>query len=281
MHNPAHFEAIDYLVIGHLAKDITPEGNRLGGTAAFSALTAKALGLKVGVVTAWGEENSLSQIGSIPLAYEPASHSTTFENTLTQNGRQQIVHKVAPSIDFYQIPQAWRRAAMVHLGPIAQEVEPSLARRFPEAFLGITPQGWLREWDQEGLVSRSEWPEADYVLQNARASVISIDDVSADEQRIEEMAAFSQILVVTESKQGCRVYREGDMRSFPANQFQEVDATGAGDIFATVFFAHLQRTQNPWDAAMLANQLAGISVTRSGLDSIPTQEEIYSALVEV
>jgi sugar/nucleoside kinase (ribokinase family) len=281
MHNPAHFEAIDYLVIGHLAKDITPSGDRLGGTAAFSALTAKALGLKVGVVTAWGEDSSLTQIGSIPLAYEPANYSTTFENTVTKSGRQQIVHKVAPSIDFYQIPQTWRRAEMVHLGPIAQEVEPSLARRFPDAFLGITPQGWLREWDHEGLISRSEWPEADYVLQNARASVVSIDDVSADYQRIEEMAAFSQILVVTEGKRGCRVYKEGDMRSFPASDFEELDATGAGDIFATVFFVHLQRTNNPWDAAILANQLAGISVTRRGLDSVPTQDEIYSALVEV
>ena len=170
---------------------------------------------------------------------------------------------------------------MVHLGPIAQEVEPSLARRFPEGFLGITPQGWIREWDQDGRVTKSEWPEADYVLRNARASVLSIEDVDREEQRIEEMATYSQILVVTEGAKGCRLYIEGEIHRFPAPDVQEIEATGAGDIFATVFFVHLQRTNNPWDAAILANQLAGISVSRVGLDSIPTQDEIYSSLVEV
>jgi len=43
---------VDYLVIGHIACDLTPAGPRLGGTAAYAALTARALGLRVGVVTA-------------------------------------------------------------------------------------------------------------------------------------------------------------------------------------------------------------------------------------
>ena len=281
MHNPAHFEAIEYLVIGHIANDITPSGNRLGGTALFSALTAKAMGLKVGIVTAWGEESPLAATLSVPLAYEPAEYSTTFENISTSAGRQQIVHHLAPPIDYHQIPQTWRRAPLVHLGPIAQEVTPSMVRRFPKAFIGVTAQGWLREWGHDGHVTHSEWPEVGFVLQNADVTIISIEDVSAEENRIEEMAASSQLLVVTEGAGGCRVFWEGEMRTIPALQTQEIDATGAGDIFATVFFIHMQRTKKPWDAAVLANQLAGISVSRNGLDSIPTQDEIYSALVKV
>ena len=62
---------------------------------------------------------------------------------------------------------------------------------------------------------------------------------------------------------------------------QEVDATGAGDIFATAFFARLYATRDPWEAARFATHLAAFSVTRSGLDSIPTQEEIQECLIEV
>jgi hypothetical protein len=51
MQNKKSFEPIDYLVIGHLTQDIIPDGFRLGGTAAYSALTARALGLRVGIVT--------------------------------------------------------------------------------------------------------------------------------------------------------------------------------------------------------------------------------------
>ena len=53
-------EPVDYLMIGHLTLDAANGGPSLGGTAAYSALTAQALGLRVGIVTAWGGEISLS-----------------------------------------------------------------------------------------------------------------------------------------------------------------------------------------------------------------------------
>ena len=58
-------EPVDYLVIGHITEDLTPSGPRLGGTAAFSALTARSLGLRVGVVSALNEETSLKAMEGI------------------------------------------------------------------------------------------------------------------------------------------------------------------------------------------------------------------------
>ena len=40
-------EPVDYLIIGNLSCDITPEGPRLGGTAAYAALTGHALGFQL------------------------------------------------------------------------------------------------------------------------------------------------------------------------------------------------------------------------------------------
>ena len=82
-------ESIDYLVIGHLSLDITPEGKRLGGTAAYSALTAKALGLQVGIVTSWGYELPLDILEGIQIINYPTERSTTYENVPTSNGRIQ------------------------------------------------------------------------------------------------------------------------------------------------------------------------------------------------
>ena len=73
-------EPVDYLVIGHVAHDLTPEGPRLGGTVAYSALTARALGLRVGVVTAAGRETSLEALNGIPVISIESPQSTTFEN---------------------------------------------------------------------------------------------------------------------------------------------------------------------------------------------------------
>ena len=59
MYNLVTLEPVDYLVIGHVSQDLTPSGARLGGTASYSSLTAKALGLRVGVYTASGPETDL------------------------------------------------------------------------------------------------------------------------------------------------------------------------------------------------------------------------------
>jgi sugar/nucleoside kinase (ribokinase family) len=274
-------EPINYLVIGHLTRDLTPNGPRVGGTAAYAALTAHALGLKVGIVTSWGAEIPLGELKHIPIISYPAEHSTTFENIYTDKGRIQIVHSVAPRLDYHLIPEPWRQAPIVHLGPIAQEVEPGLVRHFPDALVGLTPQGWLRSWDEQGHVYPTEWPEAAFILEQSGAAILSINDVKCDESRIEEMAASSRILVITEGAAGARVYWNGDVRRFTPPKMTEIDSTGAGDIFAAAFFTRLYLTRDPWESARFANQIAAMSVTRPGLEGIPTPEEIQEYLVEV
>jgi sugar/nucleoside kinase (ribokinase family) len=96
------------------------------------------------------------------------------------------------------------------------------------------------------------------------------------------MALSSRILAVTEGAEGTRLYWNGDVRRFRSPAIAEVmDTTGAGDIFAAAFFVRLYTTRDPWEAARFATQLASLSVTRSGLDSIPTLEEIEESMVEV
>lgn len=274
-------EPVDYLVIGHLTVDESPQGQRLGGTVAYAGLMAQALGLRVGIVTSWGDELPLEPLNRIPVASFPTERSTTFENIYTSNGRIQYLRHVAPALDYYQIPEPWRRASIVHLGPVAQEVEPGLVRQFPSALIGVTPQGWLRSWGADGRVVASEWPEASFVLSRVGAAVISVEDVEYDEERIDEMAAVCRVLAVTEGEQGARLYWNGDVRRFRAPRVEVVDETGAGDVFAACFFARLYTTRDPWEAARFATQLSAISVTRPGLLGIPTPEEIEACTVEV
>jgi len=281
MFNLTPLEPINYLIIGHLTRDLTPTGPRLGGTAAYSGLTAQALGLRVGIVTSWGAEIPLGNLRHIPIISYPAEHSTTFENIYTEKGRIQILHSLAPRLDYHMIPEPWRQAPIVHLGPVAQEVEPGLVRHFPTSLVGLTPQGWLRAWDEAGHVHASEWPEATFTLEQSGAAVLSIEDVQNDESRIEEMAAAARILVVTEGAAGARVYWNGDVRRFRPPQVEEIDPVGAGDIFAAAFFIRLYLTRDPWESARFANQVAATSVTRNGLEGIPTPEEIQEYLIEV
>jgi hypothetical protein len=274
-------EPVDYLVIGHVAQDIVPNGFQIGGTVAYSSLTAKALGLRVGVVTACTAEMELNELEGIQVYAIESEQNTTFENINTPNGRVQTLHHQASPLNITHVPETWRRAPIVHLGPIAQEVDPNLAKAFPDSLVGLTPQGWLRGWDKNGHVYPVEWPEAAYVLEKATAAIISVEDVQGNEDRIDEMLASIRILAVTEASHGCRLYWNGDLRRFRPPSVAEVDPVGSGDIYAAAFFFRLWTTRDPWEAARFATNLASYSVTRPGLKGIPTEDEIQSCLVEV
>ena len=40
-------------------------------------------------------------------------------------------------------------AAVVHLGPVAQEIDQKDTGSLTPEFLGVTPQGWMRDWPRQ------------------------------------------------------------------------------------------------------------------------------------
>ena len=277
---PSH-QPVDYLIVGHVAVDITPTGVQLGGTVSYSALTARALGLRVGIVTSSAADAPLQALDGIQIVNIPAEQSTTFENIKTESGRRQILHHQAVPILLEHIPQVWRTASIIHLAPIAGELDPSLAEQLSGKFLGITPQGWMRTWDENGQVAACVWENSEQALGQAEAVVMSVEDVNRDLEQVEAMAHQTRILCLTEGEAGAVLYWNGDRRRFRPVKVQEVDATGAGDIFAAAFFMRYYNTRDPWEATRFATNLAARSVTRVGLNGIPTAQEIEECLMEV
>ena len=276
-------EPVDYLVIGHVTEDLTPNGSRLGGTAAFSALTARALGLRVGVVTSARATTSLAALDGIRVVVVPSANSTTFENIYTAHGRVQTLRHQAASIPLESVPEAWRSAPIIHLGPVVHEIDPRFdyGSQLSASLLGVTPQGWMRTWDERGHVAPQQWESAEELGAQAGAVVISREDVGGDEEVIEGLAHQTRILAVTEGAAGSVLYWNGDRRRFRAPEITELDGTGAGDIYATALFMRLYTTRDPWEAARFATQLASYSVTREGLAAIPTKKEVEDSAVQV
>lgn len=274
-------QPVDYLLIGHVAVDLTPNGKQLGGSVSYAALTAKAMGLRVGIVTSAGEDANLEILHGIQIVNIPTAQSTIFENVKTENGRKQTLRHQAEKIKASHIPEEWKRAPIVHLAPIAQEVDFDLIKYFDKSFVGVTPQGWMRAWDENGRVYAKDWENSEQVLGQVGGAVLSLEDVNRDVEKIEWMASHANLLCLTEGEQGCVLYWNGDRRRFRPPKVEEVDATGAGDIFAAAFFARLYQTKDAWEAARFATNVAAYSVTREGLKGAPTVEEIEYCKMEV
>lgn len=269
---PAH---PDYLVVGHITKDLYSGGYKIGGTATYSALTARRLGYCAGIISSTGPDIDLGVLpADLLLELRPSAATTTFQNTYENGHRRQQVGARAALLRAGDIPSGWQDSPIVHLGPLVQEVDEALAAQFPASLLGLTPQGWMRRWGADGIVHPGVWEPSDALLARADAVILSREDVGGDAALIDSYARRTRLLVLTAGWKGATVYHRGEVRAYPAPTVREVDPTGAGDIFAAAFLVALHEAGDPSLAAQFANCVAAHSVERSGLSSIPAENEV-------
>lgn len=274
-------EPIDFLVVGHLSVDPKSDSAHLGGTAAYSALTAHVLGRRTGLVTSVRDETLLEPLRDIAIVNFPSSENTTFMQTDHPDGNRQTLLSQADDLESYQIPELWSHPPIVHLAPLIHEIPISMGRQFGESFVGMTPAGWLRTWDETGRMAAEPWPEMDFALRFADAVVVSEQDIGGSAEVTAEMAAASQVLAVRHEHEGTSIYTMGEEHFIAAPKVDVVDTAGAEGVFAAAFFSSLHGTGDVLGAARFATQLAALSGSRKGLESVPTKDEIYDLSAEV
>ena len=104
---------------------------------------------------------------------------------------------------------------------------------------------------------------------------LSIEDLGFDRSGIDLIQDIFPDIVLTTGEQGAELHTKEGIQLAPTDPAREVDPTGAGDIFAAAFIiAKVIMGKSLSEAARFANALAGLSITRPGIDGIPTVEEI-------
>lgn len=251
----------DYLLVGHLTRDLLPTGGSTpGGTALHAALTAYRLGRRVAVVTA-PTQLPADWPTVIALAFT-ASEPPTFENRYQSGQRTQLLHTSASPMTLNDIPVAWRNAPIIHLGPVAQEVPESLVYAFPGALIGVTPQGWMRHWERPlpAPVTYTAWQPPTALLERVDALVLSIEDVQGDLAQVQAYAKACRLVALTHGVAGATLFIDGIACEIAAQPAIERDPTGAGDVFAATLFCALHAGKPARLAAEAAAQVAAASV---------------------
>lgn len=270
----------DYVAIGHVTRDVVADGYTVGGTVTYAGLTAAALGLRVGIVTSAGPDIDLGFcLPGLQTRVHPAATTTTFENIYQDGHRDQWLRATASPLSAQVIPMSWRTAPIVHVAPLVGEIGPDVIEALLRShFVAVTPQGWLRRWESDGFVRRQRWDDAETVLSHCHAAVLSIEDIDGDWTEAYRYAAIVPTLAVTRGADGCDVFHHGKRIHAAAFPTVEVDATGAGDVFAAAFFIHLAKTNEPIEAARYANCVASFAVERPGISGIPTARQVIERL---
>ncbi len=275
--------AQSYLLIGHITADLIPEGGRrLGGTVSYAAPVAHAFGHHVRVLTSAAADESLLA-GLAPYAAEkvvlPAQSTSTFENIYDAEGRRtQYIRGVAAPIGVSDVPEAWLDTPLVHLAPLTGEVDPNLAAAFKDSTVLLTLQGWLRRWGDDGRVYFKRWFDPE-VLKHIDVVVFSEEDIAEAPDLEPAFAGAVKHLFVTRAERGGTYYFEGQPRTYETPQYEEVNSTGAGDVFAAAVLSSMTLLNGDMAAvAKVAAQLGATAITRPWLEGVPTPQEVQQAL---
>jgi sugar/nucleoside kinase (ribokinase family) len=286
--------APEFLAIGHVARDIHPDGSySLGGTATFAAITAYRLGLVTAIVTSADEqllEELPAHLPSIDIAARVSPATTTFYNQYHSGFRTQYLRARAESQQREDVPAAWLNAPVVLLGPLVQELDLGFVTLFPHrpgALIAATPQGWLRRWDTGGRVWPTPWTAAEKILPQLDAIIVSHDDLlpfangnrAGADDILTSWSLRVPLLVATDGRHGATLFQHGEIEHFKAYPVHEVDPTGAGDVFAAAFLCHLYKHNNAREAVNFANCAASFSVEQVGIEGIPTMEMVRKRLL--
>jgi len=293
----------DYLVVGHVTRDVADGRGRPGGTVLYAGLLAVRWGLKVGILTsaepAWVEGAVFGQVpelraertgisgefylyesptGKVRWAVRAAPETTTFENIYTPTGRRQRLLARAGGLSPQDLPADWG-SKVLHLGPVADEVAPTAEWvRLGPRFLGCTPQGWLRRFGPDGTAASRWRPEVGSLLEISDGVVLSAEDLGPDLGLVERLGRLARCLVITRAEAGADLWVAGRHYYIPALVRPAVDPTGAGDVFAAAFFIRLEAGDDPVVAARVAAAAAALKVGRLGPNGVPGWEAVEAEL---
>lgn len=274
----------DYLVLGHVAKDLLPDGGSMpGGTVTYAAITAQRLGLQAAILTSMSPDDAAlldaARSEGVWIRCVPSPQTTTFSNVYdAQGNRSQMLSAWAERLRYEDVPSQWLKAPIVHLGPVAQELPARLPATFSPPLLGVTPQGWMRRWDSDGRVTQSASPVPEPLthLHDNALLVLSIEDLGYKEELAHHYARLAPTVVITGGAGDARVHSNGDLTLVSAYPTESIDPTGAGDVFAAALFTQYSKTGNLLHATRFAHATAACAIEGPGITTIPCKERVES-----
>jgi hypothetical protein len=280
--------SFDYTTVGHVTVDVLDGGctRRPGGGAFYSALQAARLGLRA-LILPQGSPPEIEALlepyrKELELRIIPAPATTTLDTSWSGATRtQRVLAWAGPIAETVTVD-----TSILHLAPVARESTSQW--RGHADFIGLTPQGLARAWDEGGndeggngeIVPAplpTDRPSLGGLLpEGCSAVVISEHERAACAPLLSAATDAGVVLAITAGADATSVYLpDGTVAQVPAPAVADPrDDLGAGDVFAAAFFIALHEGHSPEQAASYGNAAAAIRIGGVGADAIGDRSAI-------
>jgi sugar/nucleoside kinase (ribokinase family) len=299
----------EYIAVGHVTRDVIEDRSggsqsQPGGGAFYSALQAARLGLRTLIVTKGAPQEIEALLepfsDELDLQVIPAEHTTTLSTRGTGVKRSQRLLAWAGAM----LEPLTLEAEILHLAPVARETPSHWQGR--SDFLGITPQGLLRRWEQDEDVSLVQLdaasllgdislaPTTDMALpgdispveldpaslpEHFDAAVISEHECRSCHALFATARSRGAYVAVTAGSRPATVYLPDPggaaiVQTALPQPVMPRDDLGAGDVFAAAFFIALAEGRSPLEAATFGNAAAAVRIAGVGPGAIAARAAI-------
>jgi len=308
--------SISFLFIGHIAIDsiIRFKQKRkpsLGGTVTFGSLALKTYtnSRKISVISNLGLQNFnkslLKHFNDKNIDFSGVkmleTDNTNFELNYSNHSRKLTLKSCSPKLIFEDIPEKILATppSIVVLAPLCNEISYEyvlkVVNRFPNTYIGIDLQGFIRYIDDVGEVS---YVRDEAIISNMikiinligdrlilKGSEVEMKLVSNHKEPQKIMEYFKRFenkatYIMTMGEAGSLILRNGEnLLKIPAYKPKRVlDETGAGDVYLTIFLYELLNSDMTWEEieknAHLASAAASFLVEKKGPKGFETRKEV-------
>lgn len=250
---------LDLLIIGGLTVDRFGDGSVAGGTVIHATRAAAARGVRIGIVTASGEEPAavagLAELRGLAAVVErqPREHSATFRHRASRDGRRLWLEHVGGPVAVDQGTRDRVSSGAILFAPVLGEIRAAALTGWNDVpRRGAILQGWLRSTDEGAEVRplplSALGPELIEALSGFDLLIASREDLMAESEAPQEQLtalrrAFGRApdLIVTDGTDGIWLdtqpawAHQSSRRHLPVPFRVEAEsAVGAGDIIAGI-----------------------------------------------
>jgi sugar/nucleoside kinase (ribokinase family) len=186
-------------------------------------------------------------------------------------GREFVFHvaNAAPSrLRPYDLGSAPEGATWIHVSGSSLSLSESLAATVLAAVERVLTVGGFvsfdPNWRAGSAGASAALAGAERLLEVASLVLPSVGELEALGTSAIALARRGVLVCETDGSNGARLYQGENMTLIPGIETQEIDPTGAGDVFSGTFLAVFMATADPLRAAEAANVAAAAHVTTLG-----------------
>jgi sugar/nucleoside kinase (ribokinase family) len=274
----------DICVIGHITKDIIRVGGTtrptLGGTAYYTAVALRRLGLKAAVVTKVAKTYRARllrdpTLKEMAIFWKDSKTTSVFENTYGTDKLDTRFQEIK-TIAFPFLPEDVKgfTATSFHVGPLTNQDVPVQLLKLLSArarIVSLDVQGMVRP-ARLGPVSEEDWPEkqeglacVDILKANEKEALVLSGQNTVDRAASALASLGPKEVIITMGSQGSLIYAEQVLHRIPCYSPRKTeDPTGCGDTYVAGYLYQRLKGTAPERAGRFAAAMATLKLESFG-----------------